>query len=343
MSNISNLAEAREARRLQQPHQSSGKGYALLHRKIMDVPFYKDAEAAHLWVHLILKAKHTPEYVMTDAGEILVGRGKLLGGRNSLAFETGLKPDRVQYLLRKFKKLGMIDWVSHGKFSVFSVEKYDDYQPNFVPADYQQITTSKPAIPMPAGNTVPADYQQITTSKPAIPMPAGNTVPADYQQITTSKPAIPMPAGNTVPADYQQITTDKEYNNIISNTDVLESATADKKSDKKKPSVSCQDVVDAYHEILPEAPRIRALNDKRKNQIRTFWRKAGVITRQLDGHGFTMQDWRNYLSYVGENCRWMFEERPNHQRGTVWHKKGFDFLLNDNTYLKVREGEHDDR
>ncbi|EFD9750469.1 DNA replication protein [Escherichia coli] len=299
MSNISNLAEAREARRLQQPHQSSGKGYALLHRKIMDVPFYKDAEAAHLWVHLILKAKHTPEYVMTDAGEILVGRGKLLGGRNSLAFETGLKPDRVQYLLRKFKKLGMIDWVSHGKFSVFSVEKYDDYQSNFVPADYQQITTSKPAIPMHASNTVPADYQQITT--------------------------------------------DKEYNNIISNTDVLESATADKKSDKKKPSVSCQDVVDAYHEILPEAPKIRALNDKRKNQIRTFWRKAGVITRQLDGHGFTMQDWRNYLSYVGENCRWMFEERPNHQRGTVWHKKGFDFLLNDNTYLKVREGEHDDR
>lgn len=299
MSNISNLAEAREARRLQQPHQSSGKGYALLHRKIMDVPFYKDAEAAHLWVHLILKAKHTPEYVMTDAGEILVGRGKLLGGRNSLAFETGLKPDRVQYLLRKFKKLGMIDWVSHGKFSVFSVEKYDDYQSNFVPADYQQITTSKPAIPMPASNTVPADYQQITT--------------------------------------------DKEYNNIISNTDVLESTAADKKSDKKKPSVSCQDVVDAYHEILPEGPKIRALNDKRKNQIRTFWRKAGVITRQLDGHGFTMQDWRNYLSYVGENCRWMFEERPNHQRGTVWHKKGFDFLLNDNTYLKVREGEHDDR
>ncbi|EFA2063602.1 DNA replication protein [Escherichia coli] len=299
MSNISNLAEAREARRLQQPHQSSGNGYALLHRKIMDVPFYKDAEAAHLWVHLILKAKHTPEYVMTDAGEILVGRGKLLGGRNSLAFETGLKPDRVQYLLRKFKKLGMIDWVSHGKFSVFSVEKYDDYQSNFVPADYQQITTSKPAIPMPASNTVPADYQQITT--------------------------------------------DKEYNNIISNTDVLESTAADKKSDKKKPSVSCQDVVDAYHEILPEAPKIRALNDKRKNQIRTFWRKAGVITRQLDGHGFTMQDWRNYLSYVGENCRWMFEERPNHQRGTVWHKKGFDFLLNDNTYLKVREGEHDDR
>ena len=298
MSNVSNLAEAREARRLQQPHQSSGKGYALLHRKIMDVPFYKDAEASHLWVHLILKAKHAPEHVMTDAGEILVGRGKLLSGRNALAFETGLNPDRVQYLLRKFKKLGMIDWVSHGKFSVFSVEKYDDYQSNFVPADYQQITSTKPVIPMPASEAVPADYQQITT--------------------------------------------DTEFNNI-SSTNVEESAVAAPKAEKKKSSISCQQVVDVYHELIPEAPKVRALNDKRKNQIQTFWRKAGVITRQLDGHGFTLEDWKSYLSYVASNCRWMFEERQNPQRGTVWHKKGFDFLLNDNTYLKVREGEHDDR
>ncbi|EHX1736448.1 replication protein [Shigella boydii] len=161
----------------------------------------------------------------------------------------------------------------------------------------------------------------------------------EYAQKMDNSPA--HEAAQTT-AHHEQEGINKNINNI-SNTDVLESATADKKSDKKKPSVSCQDVVDAYHEILPEAPRIRALNDKRKNQSRTFWRKAGVITRQLDGHGFTMQDWRNYLSYVGENCRWMFEERPNHQRGTVWYKKGFDYLLNDNTYLKVREGEHDDR
>ncbi|MBS2754316.1 DNA replication protein, partial [Klebsiella pneumoniae] len=46
MSNVSNLAEAREARRLQKPRTNDGKGFALLHRKIMDVPFYKDAEAA---------------------------------------------------------------------------------------------------------------------------------------------------------------------------------------------------------------------------------------------------------------------------------------------------------
>ncbi len=298
MSNVSNLAEAREARRLQQPRIQGGKGFALLHRKIMDVPFYKEPEAAHLWVHLILKAKHAPESVLTDIGDTLVNRGQLLSGRNALAFETGLKPDRVQYLLRKFKKLGMVDWISYGKFSVFTIVKYDDYQ--------------------------------------------SNSVPENYQQITSAKPVMATPEAVSVPADYQQITTDKEFNNI-SSTNVEESAVAAKKSEKKKPSLSCQDVVNAYHEIIPEAPKVRAMNDKRKNQIQTFWRKAGVITRQLDGHGFTLEDWKSYLSYVATNCRWMFEERPNHQRGTVWHKKGFDFLLNDNTYLKVREGDHDDR
>ncbi|ECH1787890.1 TPA: DNA replication protein [Salmonella enterica] len=277
MSNISNLAEAREARRLQKPRTNGGKGFALIHRQFMDSKLYKDSQAVHLFLHLILKANHSPAVVNTDIGEMLVERGQLITGRPKLVSETFIPDNKVKSLLRSFEGNGMIRIESKGrKFSLITVLKYDDFQaPN-------------------------------------------------------------------CPTDVQRLSINNNINNI-SNTNVLESTAADENPDKKKSALSCQDVVDAYHELLPEASRVRALNDKRKNQIRTFWRKAGVITRQLDGHGFTMQDWRNYLSYVGENCRWMFEERQNHQRGTVWHKKGFDFLLNDNTYLKVREGEHDDR
>lgn len=190
MTNVSNLAEAREARRLQKPRTNDGKGFALLHRKIMDVPFYKDAEAAHLWVHLILKAKHAPEVVLTDLGEKLINRGQLLSGRKSLASETGLKPDRVQYLLRKFQKLGMVDWVSHGKFSVFTIVKYDDYQSNYVPADYQQITISSAGVPTPAEQPVPADYQKITTDKEYINnnlLPNGSKYVANNQKPAEEK------------------------------------------------------------------------------------------------------------------------------------------------------------
>ncbi|EKS3346610.1 DNA replication protein [Salmonella enterica] len=277
MSNISNLAEAREARRLQKPRTNGGKGFALIHRQFMDSKLYKDSQAVHLFLHLILKANHYPAVVNTDIGEMVVERGQLITGRPKLVSETFIPDNKVKSLLRSFEGNGMIRIESKGrKFSLITVLKYDDFQ------------------------------------------------------------------AQNCPTDVQRLSINNNINNI-SNTNVLESTAADENPDKKKSSLSCQDVVDAYHELLPEASRVRALNDKRKNQIRTFWRKAGVITRQLDGHGFTMQDWRNYLSYVGENCRWMFEERPNHQRGTVWHKKGFDFLLNDNTYLKVREGEHDDR
>ncbi|HFO9626829.1 TPA: DNA replication protein [Escherichia coli] len=282
-----------------QHHEASSMGYVSIHRQFMDSRLYKDSQAVHLWLHLILKANHESTVVNTDIGPITVDRGQMITGRPSLVRETFIPDNKVRSLLRTFESKGMLNICSMGKkFSLFTIVKYDDFQAKNCPTVVQRLSNANTSNGAALSGDCPTVVQR-------------------------------LPINNNI--------------NNISNTDVLESATADKKSDKKKPSVSCQDIVDAYHEILPEAPRIRALNDKRKNQIRTFWRKAGVITRQLDGHGFTMQDWRNYLSYVGENCRWMFEERPNHQRGTVWHKKGFDFLLNDNTYLKVREGEHDDR
>lgn len=297
MGNVSNLAEAREARRLHQPRTEGGKGFALLHRKIMDVPFYKDAEASHLWVHLILKAKHAPESVLTDIGEMLVKRGQLLSGRNALAFETGLKADRVQYLLRKFQKLGMVSWVSHGKFSVFTIVKYDDYQ--------------------------------------------SNSVPADYQQITTAKPDVAQPVEKTLPADYQQITTDKEVINI-SLTNVRESASATENQDKKKSSLSCEQVVEVYHRVLPESQGIRVLTDKRRNLIRSFWKKAGTANRQLGGAGFTLADWEAYLNYIATNCRWMLENRPDNRTGRTWRRKSLEYFLNVDVYVKTREGACDD-
>ncbi|EKZ6375200.1 DNA replication protein [Klebsiella aerogenes] len=299
MSNVTNLAVARESRRHQQPRSNGGKGFALIHRQFMDSKLYKDSQAVHLFLHLILKANHSPAVVNTDIGEMMVERGQLITGRPKLVSETFIPDNKVKSLLRSFEGQGMIRVESKGrKFSLITVLKYDDFQSQNCPTDVQRLSNAN----------------------------------------TSNDGAL----SGDCPTGVQRLSINNNINNI-SNTDVLESAATQQKAEKKKPSIRCQDVIDAYHELLPEAPKVRALNDKRKNQIQTFWRKAGAITRQLDGHGFTLEDWKSYLSYVGTNCRWMFEERTNHQRGTVWHKKGFDFLLNDNTYLKVREGEHDDR
>lgn len=297
MGNVSNLAEAREARRLHQPRTQGGKGFALLHRKIMDVPFYKDAEAAHLWVHLLLRANHEQTLVSTDVGDVICERGEFITGRNTLAMETGLTADRVKSLLRKFQNLGMITTKSNNRFTVLKVVKYDEYQSNFCPADVQRVSRPNAVISMHADGLCPADVQPVSTD-----------------------------------------------NNILNNslTNVRESASAAEKQSQKKPVLSCEQIVDVYHQILPEAQSIRILTDKRRNLIRTFWQKAGKVTQQLDGHKFTLSDWESYLSYIASNCRWMLENRPDQRTGKTWRRKSLEYFLNVDVYAKTREGACDD-
>lgn len=297
MGNVSNLAEAREARRLQKPRTNDGKGFALLHRKIMDVPFYKDAEAAHLWVHLLLRANHEKTLVSTDVGDVICERGEFITGRNTLAMETGLTADRVKSLLRKFQNLGMITTKSNNRFTVLKVVKYDEYQSNFCPADVQPVSSPSSVIPMPAEVECPADVQPVSTD-----------------------------------------------NNILNNslTNVRESASAAEKPEQKKPSLSCEQVVEVYHRVLPEAQSIRILTDKRRALIRSFWQKAGKVTQQLDGHKFTLSDWESYLSYIATNCRWMLENRPDQRTGRTWRRKALEYFLNVDVYAKTREGACDD-
>lgn len=297
MGNVSNLAEAREARRLQKPRTNDGKGFALLHRKIMDVPFYKDAEAAHLWVHLLLRANHEQTLVSTDVGDVICERGEFITGRNTLAMETGLTADRVKSLLRKFQNLGMITTKSNNRFTVLKVVKYDEYQSNFCPADVQPVSSANAVVPMPVEYVCPADVQPVSTD-----------------------------------------------NNILNNslTNVRECASAAEKPEQKKPSLSCEQVVEVYHRVLPEAQSIRILTDKRRALIRTFWQKAGKVTQQLDGHKFTLSDWESYLSYIATNCRWMLENRPDQRTGRTWRRKALEYFLNVDVYAKTREGACDD-
>lgn len=41
-----------------QHQEASSMGYVSIHRQFMDSRLYKDSQAVHLWLHLILKANH---------------------------------------------------------------------------------------------------------------------------------------------------------------------------------------------------------------------------------------------------------------------------------------------
>lgn len=278
------------------------KGFASIHRKMIDLPFYKDSQAIHLWVHIILKANHEPASIITNVGEVVLGRGQLITGRKALESETGIPADRVKYLLNKFEKLCMIERLSNKHFTKITVVKYDEYQSNFVPSKCHQSANAMPAIPTASATVVPSKCHQSATN-------------------------------NNI------------YNN--SNTNVLESpSSSDDKPAKqviKKSEFSCEDVLKVFTEELPEAKNIRVLSEKRRNKIRTFWKKANPISRQLDNKPFTLDSWRAYLKYISSNCRWMLEDREDSRTGKIWHKKGLEYFLDAELYLQVREGEKDDR
>lgn len=291
------------------PPADVGKGFTLFHRKIMDCGFYKDSQAVHLWFHLIMKASHKSIVASTEFGDMAIGRGQLITGRNKLVAETGIVADRIQYLLKKFIRMEMIRTESNKKFTLITIVNYDEYQADFVPTDSQQIPNAKPRSVRVAEVVVPTDSQQIPT----------------YKEVTNNL----LPNGNKSPsasAEDQSAQDDKPAS-----------------QEQKKPALSCQEVLDVYHEVLPEAKGVRLLSDKRRNQIRTFWKKASKITRGLDGEAFTLDSWRAYLQYIAENCRWMLEDRQDQRSGKVWHRKGLEYFLSDEVYLQVREGAKDDR
>jgi len=165
MSNVTSLARAREAKRSQDTPKEVGKGFTLLHRKIQETEFYrKDSQAVHLWVHLIMSANYTEAAVKTEYGIIQLQRGQFITGRNTLSSETGIEPNRVQYLLKKFKKLGMIETASPGKFTVITISKYGEYQGEIIPDDSQKIPRANADVARLPEVIVPDDSQKIPTT-----------------------------------------------------------------------------------------------------------------------------------------------------------------------------------
>ena len=145
--------------------EATGKGFALMHRKVMELPFYKtDSDAVHLWFHIIMKARHISAVVPTDFGDMMLRRGEFITGRNKLELETGIESNRIKYLLKKFEKMEMISRITTTKFTRIFVVKYDEYQPNVVPTDCQQSASANPVAPTSSVEVVPTDCQQSATT-----------------------------------------------------------------------------------------------------------------------------------------------------------------------------------
>ena len=148
--------------------EAASMGYVSIHRQFMDSRLYKDSQAVHLWLHLILKANHDDAVVKTDIGPVTVGRGQMLTGRPTLVSETFIPDNKVRSLLRSFEAKGMLHISSMGKkFSLLTIIKYDDYQAKNCPTVVQRLSINNKSLNnlLPKGSKYVASYEEQASEK----------------------------------------------------------------------------------------------------------------------------------------------------------------------------------
>lgn len=128
---------------------------------------------------------------------------------------------------------------------------------------------------------------------------------------------------------------------ITSNQEPVTNKDKDIGTTSSKLNVPLQQVLDAYHEILPMMAAVQIFSDKRKTLVRNFWKKR-TSEYKAQGKEYGIEQVRGYLSYIAGHCQWMLEDRPN-GKGGFWKAKNFDYVFKDDCYIAVKEQRHDSR
>lgn len=137
--------------------------------------------------------------------------------------------------------------------------------------------------------------------------------------------------------DVNESKTDRH---LTTNQEPLTTNQTDKDVGDKSP-VPLQQVLDAYHELLPMMPVVLIYTEKRKSMVRTFWKKRTSEHKAID-RVFTIDSLRSYFNYIANHCQWMLTARDN-GKGGVWKAKNFDYVMKEDCYVAVKEQRFDNK
>lgn len=121
-------------------------GWIKVFREFANWRWYKNANTMRLFIHLLI----TANYEDHDFENITVKRGQRVVSRASLASEVGLTEQQVRTALKNLISTNEITSVSNRKYTIITINNYDEYQQptdqttNDQPTDNQLITNDQP-------------------------------------------------------------------------------------------------------------------------------------------------------------------------------------------------------
>lgn len=102
--------------------------YIKLFRKLLKSPIFENEKALKVWIWCLLKATHTDREQLVGQQIVDLKKGDFVFGRKKASEELKMSESTVYKYIKLLEKLQMISVKSNNKFSVVSIEKWEEYQ-----------------------------------------------------------------------------------------------------------------------------------------------------------------------------------------------------------------------
>lgn len=100
------------------------EGWICLYKKLINWEWYQDGNTCRLFIHLLLLANYEDK----RWHGILIKRGQLITSSEHLAKDLNLSRQQIRTAINKLKSTNEITTKSTNKYTLITIEKYEDYQ-----------------------------------------------------------------------------------------------------------------------------------------------------------------------------------------------------------------------
>jgi len=116
--------------------------YIKLFRKLLSSPIFENEKALKIWIWCLLKATHKEREQLVGHQIVCLEKGQFVFGRKKASEELLMNENTIYKYIKLLEKLQMISINSNNKFSIVTIEKWEDYQVKEL-KDNNKVTTKE--------------------------------------------------------------------------------------------------------------------------------------------------------------------------------------------------------
>lgn len=104
------------------------EGYIKLYRKLLESPIFQNEKALKVWIWCLCKATHKEIDVLVGQQIVHLESGQFVFGRKKASKELKINESTVYKYMQLLQDMLMVHLESNTKFTVVTIEKWQQYQ-----------------------------------------------------------------------------------------------------------------------------------------------------------------------------------------------------------------------